>query len=177
MPCEVIPSITRASTWEAGVNPWLQRDRLPQFEGGLLGELLHGNEPVVVQDLPARLSTTEPARKYLQGMGSLVFVPLFDRGVAINGVVLMRKAANAFDTQLLPQHVWMANLFGRATQNLVLSEELQKVYTKQQTPDQAAKSLQDRWDKITDDQGVDTQVAALQTYFKAFPTVTDTPSA
>jgi sigma-B regulation protein RsbU (phosphoserine phosphatase) len=120
--------ITRSSTWDGTVNPWLQRDRLPQFEGGLLGELLHGNEPEVVNDLPARLSAGEPARKFLQGMGSLVFVPLFDRGVAINGVVLMRKATNAFDSEVLPQHVWMANLFGRATQNLVLSDELQKAY-------------------------------------------------
>ena len=36
--------ITRSSTWDSDVNPWLQRDRLPQFEGGLLGELLRGGE-------------------------------------------------------------------------------------------------------------------------------------
>jgi multiple sugar transport system substrate-binding protein len=56
-----------------------------------------------------------------------------------------------------------------------LSEELQKVLTKQQSPEQAAKALQSRWDKITDDVGVDIQVEALKTFVTAFPTVTDTP--
>ncbi len=58
-----------------------------------------------------------------------------------------------------------------------LSEEIQKVLTKQSSPEDAAKSLQDRWDKVTDDVGVDLQVEALKTFVAAFPTVTDTPSA
>ena len=58
-----------------------------------------------------------------------------------------------------------------------LSEEIQKVLTKQNTPEQAAKALQGRWDKITDQQGVETQVEALKTFSKAFPTITDTPTA
>lgn len=56
-----------------------------------------------------------------------------------------------------------------------LSEELQKVLTKQQTPEQAAKALEDRWNKITEEQGVDIQVEALQTLNSAFPTVVDAP--
>lgn len=56
-----------------------------------------------------------------------------------------------------------------------LSEELQKVLTKQQSPDQAAKALQDRWDKITEEQGADIQQAAIADFVKSFPTVTDTP--
>jgi multiple sugar transport system substrate-binding protein len=55
------------------------------------------------------------------------------------------------------------------------SEELQKVLTKQQTPEQAAKALDDRWNKITEEQGVDIQVEALQTLNSAFPTVVDAP--
>jgi multiple sugar transport system substrate-binding protein len=56
-----------------------------------------------------------------------------------------------------------------------LSEELQKVLTKQQSPEQAAAALQDRWDKITNDTGVDLQVEALKTLNASFPTVVDTP--
>ncbi len=56
-----------------------------------------------------------------------------------------------------------------------LSEELQKVLTKQQTPEKAAKALEDRWNKITEEQGLETQVGALEGYFAAFPQVTDTP--
>ena len=120
--------ITRSSTWEGTVNPWQDRDRLPIFESGLLGELLYGDRPAVVEDLGARLRRDDPAYDFLEGMGSLVFVPLFDHGAALNAVVLMRAARDAFARENLPQHVWMANLFGRATHNLVLSDELKKAY-------------------------------------------------
>ena len=88
-----------------------------------------------------------------------------------------KEQPTAMFKEIIPRTAPPITLKGGGAYRDALSEELQKVYTKQQTPDQAAKSLQDRWDKITDDQGVETQVAALETYFKAFPTVTDTPSA
>ena len=56
-----------------------------------------------------------------------------------------------------------------------LSEELQKVWTKQQSPEKAAKALEDRWNKITEESGVDIQVEALATLKASFPTVVDTP--
>src|SRR5947209_16529444 len=37
--------ITRSSTWKSEINPWAERDRLPVLEGGLLGELIYGDEP------------------------------------------------------------------------------------------------------------------------------------
>jgi multiple sugar transport system substrate-binding protein len=57
-----------------------------------------------------------------------------------------------------------------------LSEELQKVLTGQQSPEQAAKALQDRWDKITEEQGIDIQTEAWPTLKAAFPTVVDPPA-
>ena len=54
--------ITRSSSWDGQLNPWRQRDRLPVFGGGLLADLLYGDEPVIVTDLPARLRPDEPAR-------------------------------------------------------------------------------------------------------------------
>lgn len=56
-----------------------------------------------------------------------------------------------------------------------LSEELQKVLTNQQSPEQAAAALEQRWNKITDEQGVDIQVEAFKTLKESFPTVVDTP--
>jgi multiple sugar transport system substrate-binding protein len=56
-----------------------------------------------------------------------------------------------------------------------LSEEIQKVLTKQQTAEQAAKTLETRWNKITDEQGAEIQSEALATFHESFPTVTDTP--
>jgi hypothetical protein len=79
--------------------------------------------------------------------------------------------------EIIPRSAPPITLKGGGAYRDSLSEELQKVLTKQQTPEQAAKALQDRWDKITDDQGVDIQVEALKTFVSAFPTVVDTPSA
>src|SRR5262245_14700870 len=47
--------ITRSSRFAEHFNPWTQRERLPRLEGGLLGEIVYGNRPVVYDDLPARV--------------------------------------------------------------------------------------------------------------------------
>jgi len=76
---------------------------------------------------------------------------------------------------IIPRSAPPITLKGGGAYRDSLSEELQKVLTKQQTPEQAAKALEDRWNKITDEQGIDIQVEALQTLLASFPTVTDTP--
>src|SRR6202041_1782999 len=59
---------------------------------------------------------------------SIVAIPLYDQGLSLNMVVVCRRIPNGFNRQFLPEHVWMSNLFGRATHNLVLAEELRKAY-------------------------------------------------
>ena len=119
--------ISRSSTWNRDVNPWKEQDQLPTFDGGLLSELIYGDEPRIIDDL--QVTADDPAYEYLAGQRSLMAVPLFDRGVATNMVILMRKEPAAFDRAGFPEWVWLSNLFGRATQNLVLAEELRKAYT------------------------------------------------
>jgi sigma-B regulation protein RsbU (phosphoserine phosphatase) len=118
--------ITRSTTWREPVNPWKQKDRLPLLAGGLLAELIYGDEPRVIDrlDVPA----DDPAAAYLTGFQSLLAIPLFDQGVALNMVILLRREPAAFVREQLPDVVWQSNLFGRATSNLVLSEELQQAY-------------------------------------------------
>jgi sigma-B regulation protein RsbU (phosphoserine phosphatase) len=118
--------ITRSSLWKEEINPWQNKDRLPVLEGGLLGELIYGDEPRVIDDI--RIGPDDPAVEYFAGMRSLIAVPNYDQGMALNMVVLMRKEPAAFQRDQFPMWVWMSNLFGRATHNLVLSEELKKAY-------------------------------------------------
>lgn len=118
--------ITRSSRWVDQVNPWKEKSRLPLLSGGLLSELIYGDEPVIIDDLD--VSPDDPAADYLQGNRSLVAIPMFDQRVSLNMVVLMRKDPGAFDPELLPEQVWMSNLFGRATHSLVLRQELQQAY-------------------------------------------------
>jgi sigma-B regulation protein RsbU (phosphoserine phosphatase) len=118
--------ITRCSTWAEEVNPWKEKDRLPVLEGGLLAELIYGDEPRLIDDL--QISDDDPAAEYLAGYRSLLAVPNYECGVALNMVILMRHGPAAFDREQFPQTVWMSNLFGRATHNLVLAEQLQQAY-------------------------------------------------
>jgi sigma-B regulation protein RsbU (phosphoserine phosphatase) len=118
--------ITRSSLWKKTVNPWAERDQLPVMEGGLLGELIYGDEPRLIDDFA--VDPDDPAAEYLAGQRSLFAIPLYDKGTALNMVVLMRDQPASFNPETVPQIVWISNLFGRATQNLVLSDQLRQAY-------------------------------------------------
>lgn len=118
--------ITRSSLWKDEVNPWKQIHRLPTFDRGMLGEFIYGDEPRIIDDI--QCPPNDPAAEYFEGMQSLVALPILDGGEALNMVVLMRKEKDAFDREQLPELVWMTNLFGRATQNLVLRNQVQEAY-------------------------------------------------
>jgi sigma-B regulation protein RsbU (phosphoserine phosphatase) len=118
--------ITRSTTWADDINPWKEPGRLPLFEGGLLAKLIHGDEPVLIDDL--EIDDDEPAAEFLAGHRSLLAIPMYDQGMALNMVILLQREANAFEREQIPDLVWRSNLFGRATNNLVLKEELRQAY-------------------------------------------------
>lgn len=117
--------ITRSSRFAEEINPWTQRDRLPRLSGGLLGELAYAERPIVIDDLPAQLSPDDPARGYLEGFQSLIALPQYDAGVALNVGISLFKPGVDFDRSIVPMMHWQASLFGRGTQNLVLRNQLQ----------------------------------------------------
>lgn len=118
--------VTRSTTWQEDINPWKEKDRLPLHQGGLFAQLLYDDEPRIIDDL--QIAGDDPAAPYLVGNRSLAAIPMFDQGVALNMVVLLRKEPQSFARSDLPELVWLSNLFGRATNNLVLSEQLQYAY-------------------------------------------------
>jgi sigma-B regulation protein RsbU (phosphoserine phosphatase) len=118
--------VTRCSLWKEDINPWKQKDRLPLLQGGLFAELLYSDEPRLFEDV--KVPDDDPAAEYVAGMGSMLAIPMYDQGVALNMIVVMRKEANAFPPEQVPEIVWSSNLFGRATHNLVLSERLKEAY-------------------------------------------------
>jgi sigma-B regulation protein RsbU (phosphoserine phosphatase) len=118
--------VTRSTTWTMEINPWHEKERLPLFEGGILAEMIYGGEPRVFDDFhPA---AGDPAAEYLSGCRSLLAIPMYDQGESLNMVVLLRPEAAAFPKEQIPDLVWRSNLFGRATSNLVLRDELQRAY-------------------------------------------------
>ncbi|MFO0376476.1 MAG: PP2C family protein-serine/threonine phosphatase, partial [bacterium] len=118
--------ITRSSLFKEVFDPWRQGDRLPQFTSGLLGELLYGDQPRFVPDFHP--DPSDPAFEFLKGMRSCIAVPQYDGGRALNMIVHMWERPNGIDPRRLPEIVWNANLFGRATHNLVLSRQLAEAY-------------------------------------------------
>ncbi len=120
--------ITRSSTWSESIDPWKQKDQLPLFEGGLLSDLIYGDEPRLIDDITPLLAADDPAIEYLAGCRSLMAIPHYDNGVALNMVVTLQPDAAAFDPESFPEWFWISSLFGRATHNLVLKEELKDTY-------------------------------------------------
>ncbi len=114
--------VARDNRWTNQPDPWIEPEKLPVIEGGILSELIYGNEPQLINDFHA--NPNDPGFKHLEGMRSLAAIPVFDGGEALNLVVHMRNRADAFDPDSFPQMVWMTNLFSRATHNLVLSRQL-----------------------------------------------------
>ena len=118
--------VTRSTTWTEEINPWKEKDRLPLLQGGLLGEVIYADQTVVIDDL--KFPPEEPAADYLAGHRSLLAIPMFDQGECLNMVVLLQREPNAFAREQIPDLVWRSNLLGRATNNLVLREELRQAY-------------------------------------------------
>jgi sigma-B regulation protein RsbU (phosphoserine phosphatase) len=118
--------ITRCSLWKEEVNPWKQKDRLPLLQGGLFAELIYKDEPRLFEDV--KVPDDDPAAEYVAGMRSMLAIPMYDQGVALNMILSMRQEAGAFPHEEFPEIVWLSNLFGRATHNLVLSEQLKSAY-------------------------------------------------
>ena len=118
--------VTRFNLWAEQVNPWKEPHRLPIHEGGLLPELLYGDQPRVIDDLT--LDADDPAAAYLRGQRSLLAIPHFDQGSAQNMLLLAREDADAFPRDRIADLVLLSNLFGRATQTLVLSQAVKEAF-------------------------------------------------
>lgn len=119
-------TITRSTRWKEDINPWTQKDRLPLLRGGLLAELLYGDEPGILRDV--RVSPDDPGYEYLQAARSLIFLPLYDEGIAANMVIRMAPDPSGFNHVSLADAVFEANLFGRATSSLLMTQRWRAAY-------------------------------------------------
>lgn len=118
--------ITRYSGWENAADPWTDPEKLPVLEGGIIGELIFGNEPKLLEDF--QIDEADPAAEYFQGIHSILVLPQYDQGEALNMTLLMSEDAHGFSAENLPEAVWTSNLLGRAVHNLRVGEELKEAY-------------------------------------------------
>lgn len=118
--------ITRNSGWEKAINPWKQRDQLPVLEGGILGELLYGDLPVLNNDFVP--SPADPAYEYLKDFRAFQAVPHYHEGVGTNMAINFAAEPGTFDPDKFADQVLTHNLFGRTTHNMVLSQQLKAAH-------------------------------------------------
>ncbi|MFO0801240.1 MAG: PP2C family protein-serine/threonine phosphatase [Gemmataceae bacterium] len=119
--------VTRCTLWKDAANPWTEPERLPVHRGGVLAELLYAEEPRLIPDLKL-IDDDDPAAVYLAGQRSVLAIPHFEQGIAVNAIVLAREEPDAFSRDRLPDLVMLSNLFGRATQTLVLSQAVKGAF-------------------------------------------------
>ena len=120
--------VTRYSEWTEHPNPWTERHKLPLLSGGFLADILYSNQPAIIPDLQSRLTPSDPAYEYLEGMSLLIGLPHFDNGESINFGIILCKECDKYPFDSVPMMVWMANLWGRATLNLVNRQKLDAAY-------------------------------------------------
>lgn len=118
--------VTRCTLWKEPIDPWKEAHRLPVHSGGLLAELLYADEPRVIDHL--ELDPDDPAAEYLAGQSSVLVIPQYEQGAAVNAIVLGREDPAAFPRDRIPDLVMLSNLFARATQTLVLSKAVRDAY-------------------------------------------------
>ncbi len=92
-------------------------------QGGLVGEIVYSNEAHVLTDF--ELERGDPSHPFVSGYRTLIAVPHFDMGEALNWVIHLRREAE-FDGEHVPDLVWQSSLFGRMTYNLVLAGRLRE---------------------------------------------------
>ncbi len=118
--------VARFSMWKDPVNPWKEAHRLPIHHGGLLAELLYGDQPRIIDNLT--VDPDDPAAEYLAGQRSLLAIPHFESGVAQNMVVVTREDTESFPRERVADLVLLSNLFARAIQTVVLSQAVKEAF-------------------------------------------------
>ncbi|MCY2949920.1 MAG: PP2C family protein-serine/threonine phosphatase [Gemmataceae bacterium] len=116
--------VTRSTLWSEDFDPWKDRDSLPVLAGGILGDLLYGDEARVFDSL--EIAPNDPAREHLAGYQSMAAIPMYDQGRALNLLVLLSNKPREFRVEQLPDLVLTACLYGRASNNLVLARKLEE---------------------------------------------------
>jgi sigma-B regulation protein RsbU (phosphoserine phosphatase) len=118
--------VTRSTTWTKEIDPWKETGMLPVLDGGLFSDLIHGGEPRIIESLS--IDPSDPAKEYLKNMRSVMALPTWDGGEALNMVVQLSSRPGAFSHERLPEMLWISNLFGRLTKNLVLGRQVKEAY-------------------------------------------------
>lgn len=120
--------LAKMRSWEEKAELGQDRSAFEEMEGGLLGELLYGGEPRIIEEL--RVAADDPAAGYLVGQSSLIAIPVFEHGDAVEMVIQTRDRARAFNPERFPEMVWLTNVLARAAFYAGRTEDLRQAHGK-----------------------------------------------
>ncbi|MCA9293393.1 MAG: hypothetical protein KDA20_06235, partial [Phycisphaerales bacterium] len=117
--------LDRTSLANNAVNPWAAWDELPTHSTGFLGEAIATDRPKYFPDL--QLTNDPVLGDQIAGFRSVLLMPLFDEGHAINWGIVLRREADAFTRSDMEEFLYRGNLIGRMTRNLVIRSEVERL--------------------------------------------------
>lgn len=113
-------------------NPWAHWDELEEFEGGLVGEIIHGNNPRMMSGL--RLGDDPVLRRVMGGdagrMRSLAAMPAYDGGEALNWSFSFCADDRPYTLDEFEAGMLDINMMGTATRNLVARKQVEELNNK-----------------------------------------------
>ncbi len=125
--------VTGMSTGEGPLrrrDPWAHWDEIPLRRGGVIGRVIEGEVPVMLHDVD--LSGDPVLGEELGDRRSLIAVPLYEEGRAVNWAMILHKDPTAFEYADLEQFFIRGNLIGRMTKNLVDQRRLHELLKQQE---------------------------------------------
>ena len=103
-------------------DPWSNMDAMEVHEGGLLGKIVSGGVPMLMTDLDVR---DDPViGDALSGYRTLMAIPLFDRGRAMNWSIELLPQADAFTVKDLEDALLRNNLVGGTVRQVLTAKKL-----------------------------------------------------
>jgi len=109
-------------------NPWATWDKLPTHTGGFLGDVIRDELPQFFRELD--ISADPVLGDRLAEMRSMMAIPLFDNGHALNWGFVFRKDNDGLDMIDLDEFAMRGNLIGRMTRGLVMQQEVKRLNLK-----------------------------------------------
>ena len=105
-------------------DPWKNWNSIPVHREGLFGEIVRSAQPQLVHHLFLR---NDPAvGDMLSRYGSMMAIPLFENGQAINWAITFREGAEAFTMEELEESILRSNLAGATVRNVMITKQLRE---------------------------------------------------
>jgi putative nucleotidyltransferase with HDIG domain len=103
------------------IDPWKQTPALPVIGGGVMAALLYEGRVRVIEELV--IDPDDPSAIHLAGMRSLVAIPHFHAGRAVDMVYHLRREPARFAPEQVAQITILSNLFAQSVWNAARARE------------------------------------------------------